>query len=251
MPGRQPVPGASPLDMSPATSAQSMKRHTARDGGNRIASGTSDRERAGRFGFKQLCSCRRSGYAATVGTPARPSSARAEPAFLTSYLLRPRISVAVPDATLPRQLGNCSRRYPNSYFPVVVLPALPCLGNRSCVALPPASLQSSCIHAVVLPPWSRAHIALGCVLNVVSATPARILSRTPCSHRHLRALATIPGEKCGLAGEGSSYLRPAAGLSSPRRCITRTVRSTNGVSTSSLQANRLPSVLAGDLRMDN
>ena len=116
MPGRQPVPGASPLDMSPATSAQSMKTHTARDGGNRIASGTSDRERAGRFDFKQLCSCRRSGYAATVCISARLSSARAEPAFLTSYLLdrcsrrdstshihvvvRPHISVAVPDATL-------------------------------------------------------------------------------------------------------------------------------------------------------
>ena len=75
----------------------------------------------------------------------------------------------VPDAiyrgnrscvALPRQLGNCSRRYPtsatapcvalapaslqSSYFPVVVLPALPYL-------LPPcsrpASLQSSCFPA--------------------------------------------------------------------------------------------------------
>ncbi len=143
-------------------------------------------------------------------------------------VVRSRISVAVPDATLPRQLGNCSRRYPNSYFPVVVLPALPCLGNRSCVALarqPLLRCSSSCIPAVVLPPWSRARVALGCGLNVVSATPAL---RCPCvacvpaqaflawafagtsvhrtlvsirrNHGYLRALATITGEKCGLGG---------------------------------------------------
>ncbi len=156
----------------------------------------------------------RPGLAGNSGTPA-------EPAFLTSYLLWPRISVAVPDATLPRQLGNCSRRYPSS----ATAPALLYLGNRSCVALAPASLQSSCIPAVVVHPWNRAHIALGCVLNVVSATPAL---RCPCvacvpaqaclawafagtsvhrtlvfirrNHGYLRALATISGEKCGLGG---------------------------------------------------
>ncbi len=147
----------------------------------------------------------RPGLAGNSGTPA-------EPAFLTSYLLRPRTSVAVPDATLHRQL----------------LPALPCLGNRSCVALarqPLLRCSSSCIPAVVLPPWSRARVALGCGLNVVSATPAL---RCPCvacvpaqaflawafagtsvhrtlvfirrNHGYLRALATISGEKCGLGG---------------------------------------------------
>ncbi len=64
----------------------------------------------------------------------------------------------IPLLCVPRQLGNCSRRYPNSYFPVVVLPALPYLGNRSCVALPRQPLlrcSSSCIPAVVLHPCSR------------------------------------------------------------------------------------------------
>jgi len=138
-------------------------------------------------------------------------------------------------STATAYLGRCSRRDSTS-------------ATAPCVALPPASLQSSCVPGVV--PASTALCSEN-VLNVVHTTPARIFSHTPCIHGHLRALATIRGEKCGLAGEGSSYLRPVAGLNSPRRCITRTVRSTNSVSTSSLQANRLPSVLAGDLRMDN
>ncbi len=83
------------------------------------------------------------------------------------------LSIAVPDATLPRQLGNCSRRYPTS----VTAPALPYLGNcsRRCptsatapgVALASASLQSSCIPAVVLRPWSRPSMEL-CVLCACS-----------------------------------------------------------------------------------
>lgn len=37
-------------------------------------------------------------------------------------------------------------------------------------------------------------------------TKPRISQRTPCSHGHLRALATIPSEKCGL-GRSESHAR--------------------------------------------
>ncbi len=40
-------------------------------------------------------------------------------------------------------------RRPLLCVPRQLFPALPYLGNRSCVALAPASLQSSCVHAVV------------------------------------------------------------------------------------------------------
>ena len=53
-------------------------------------------------------------------------------------------SVAVRDAILPRQLLlRCSTS-----------------ATAPCVALPPASMPSSCVHAVVLRPWRRTISAL-------------------------------------------------------------------------------------------
>jgi len=59
-----------------------------------------------------------------------------------------------PSRQLLRQLGRCSRRDSNSYIPIVVLlDRCSRRGSTSatapCVALPPASLQSSSIHGVV------------------------------------------------------------------------------------------------------
>ncbi len=45
---------------------------------------------------------------------------------------------------------------------------------------------------------TAASLALDSVLNVVSTTLPRIFLRAPSIHGHLRALATTPGEKCGL-----------------------------------------------------
>ena len=46
--------------------------------------------------------------------------------------------------------------------------------------------------------------------SVLSSTPARPDSRSPCQCSHLRALASRPGEKCGL--DIASHVSSAAGL---------------------------------------
>ena len=75
-------------------------------------------------------------------------------------------SIAVPDAILPpTSMWSCGR-VSRSLFPTRLY-----LGNCS------LRCPTSCIHAVVLHPWSRAHIALGCGLNVVHTMPARFLAR--------------------------------------------------------------------------
>jgi hypothetical protein len=99
-------------------------------------------------------------------------------------------SVTAPGVTLPRQLllrcptsatAPCVALPPasmqSSYFPVVVLPALPYLGNRS------LRCSTSCVHAVVLHPYRRrASLQSSCI-------PAVVLDR--CSRRG--PTSSVPG----------------------------------------------------------
>ena len=45
-------------------------------------------------------------------------------------------------------------------------------------------------------------------------TLRRIFSRAPCMHGHLRALVTIPGEKCGLEAERTLDIKVYSALGS-------------------------------------
>jgi hypothetical protein len=95
-----------------------------------------------------------------------------------SSLCTLRLSIASSRRDLPRQLGNCSRRYPTS----ATAPALPYLGNCS------LRCSTSCVHAVVLLPCSRAP----CVALPRQPLPALLYLLRPCSRPTSLQTSCVP-----------------------------------------------------------
>ncbi len=110
----------------------------------------------------------------------RPSQGRLGPVLKRSRKAQRRGPQSAAAGRSCAFLGDCSR------------PALPYLGDCSCVALAPASLQSSCVHAVVHSRHrcpsvhgTRGSVSLGALIRAVRGA-------APCGSRVRSNFA--PGE---------------------------------------------------------